>query len=73
MKVLKEWKLLVRKAWSLRFMAIAAVLSGLEAIAPFAAPWLGQRTFALIMFGVVAAAFVARLLVQKGVTDERQQ
>jgi hypothetical protein len=73
MKVLKEWKLLVRKAWSLRLMAIAAALSGLEAIAPFAAPWLGQRTFALIMFSIVAAAFVARLLAQKGVTDERQQ
>lgn len=73
MKVLKEWKLLVRKAWSLRLMAIAAVLSGLEAIAPFAAPWLGQRTFALILFSIVAAAFVARLLAQKGVTDERQQ
>lgn len=73
MKVLKDWKLLVRKAWSLRLMAIAAVLSGLEAISPFAAPWLGQRTFALVMFGVVAAAFVARLLAQKGLTYERQQ
>lgn len=70
MKILKDWKLLVRKAWSLRLMAIAAVLSGAEAAAPFAAPWLGDRTFALIMFSIVAAAFVARLLAQKGVTNE---
>ena len=73
MKMLNEWKLLLRKAWSLRLLGIAAVLSGLEAIAPFAAPWLGQRAFALLMFSIVAAAFIAPLLPQKGVTDERQQ
>lgn len=70
MKLLQDWKLLVRKAWSLRLMAVAAVLSGLEAVVPLTAPWLDRRTFALIMFGIVAAAFVARLLAQKGVTDE---
>lgn len=72
MKMLDNWKLLVRKAWSLRLLALAAVLSGLEAIAPFAAPWLGQRTFAVLMFSIVAAAFIARLLAQKETTNEQQ-
>jgi hypothetical protein len=73
MKMLNNWKMLLRKAWSLRLLALAATLSGFETIAPFAAPWLGQRAFALLMFSIVAAAFVARLLAQKGMTDEQQQ
>ncbi len=71
MKFLKDWKLLLRRAWSLRLLALAAILSGVEAIAPFAAPYLSQQRFGLLMFTIVAAAFVARLLAQKGVTDER--
>lgn len=72
MKILTDWKLLLRRAWSLRFLAVAAALSGLEAIAPFAAPWLSQRAFALLMFLIVAAAFVTRLIAQRGVNDGRQ-
>lgn len=72
MKILKDWKLLVRKAWSLRLLALAALLSGLEVVVPFTAQWLSQRAFAALLFLIVAAAFVARLFAQKGVTYDRQ-
>lgn len=61
----KDWKKLIKKAWSIRLLLLAGLLTGLEACAPIFEPYFGQRTFAIIVFVIVALAFVSRLLAQK--------
>jgi hypothetical protein len=54
----------LRHAWSVRFIAIAGLLSGIEAALPMfgfqPSPWLSGVTLL-----VVTAAFVARIIVQR--------
>jgi len=35
MTLLEDWKEVLRKAWSIRFIVLAGVLSGIEVILPF--------------------------------------
>jgi hypothetical protein len=70
MELIENWKLILKKAWSLRLLTAAAVLSGAESIAPFAQNYLPPRLFAATMFAIVCLAFAARLLAQKEVSDE---
>lgn len=63
MKLYDNWLTLVKKAWSLRFIAIGFLLTMLEYIIPSLAvePW---------VIGVfMAAAGIARLVAQKGVDE----
>jgi hypothetical protein len=54
-----NWKDILKKAWSVRLMIVAAILTGLEALLPFfAVP-------KLLMFGLVASGLLARLMAQK--------
>jgi hypothetical protein len=64
-----NWRQIVKRAWSVRLIAGAAVLQGGEVILP---PFFGrvpdrQRVmFAIVMLLVIAGAFVSRIVVQKG-------
>lgn len=66
MRLDPRWRDITRRAWSVRLLVLAGVLTGLEAVisvydlSVFSAP-----TRALITFFVIAAAFVARLLAQR--------
>ena len=66
MQLYPNWKELVRRAWSIRLLVLAGVLSGLEVILPFFSEDMPRNLFAVLSFFAVAAAFVARLVVQKG-------
>lgn len=50
-------------------MIIAGMLSGVEAIIPYFSDSLPKGLFSLLSFVFVAAAFVARLVAQEGVTN----
>lgn len=68
MSLRSDWRLLVRRAWSVRLMALAGALTGLEAVFSTAgADWLPVPTWArmLLIFGVIGGAFAARLIAQK--------
>lgn len=65
MKLYDNWKTIVRKAWSVRFMAAAGVLSGVEVALPFFQDAFPRGTFAALSGAFVGAAFVARLVAQK--------
>ena len=65
-----NWRTILRRAWSLKFMAIAAILTGCEAVVMVTGiDWIplphGARLG--LLFVVIAAAFVARLVAQKDV------
>ena len=62
-----DWKTILRHAWSVRLMIVAALLSGLEVALPLLQGFLPIRpgVFALLSGLVVAGAFVARIVAQK--------
>jgi hypothetical protein len=64
-----SWKLIVRKAWSIRLLVLAGLLSGVEVILPFFADSLPRGLFAALSFTAVAMAFIARLVAQKEFGD----
>jgi hypothetical protein len=67
MKLYDNWKEILRKAWSIRFMVIAAVLSGIEIVLPMFADQFPRNTFAILSFVFVGAAFVSRIVAQRDV------
>ena len=66
MKLYDNWKDILKRAWSIRFMVLAAVLSGIEVILPFFNESIPKNIFAALSFVCVSAAFVARLVAQRG-------
>jgi hypothetical protein len=63
--LVSDWKDILKKAWSIRFIILAGVLSGLEVILPFFSDAIPRGTFALLSFSAVSAAFVARIIAQR--------
>ena len=74
MKLVADWRRVLKRAWSIRLMLLAGLLSGLEVILslPDIADRLDwpQGILAAASGLVTAAAFVARLLAQNGASDE---
>lgn len=67
---LLDWKNVLLRAWSVRFMALAAILSGAEvALAFWVPPW-PSGVLAALSGVVTAAALVARFMVQKNMGDK---
>ena len=64
MKLGTNWRVIVRKAWSFRLGAVAALLSGAEVIVPLFADTMPRGAFAVLSFVTVVAAMVARLIAQ---------
>ena len=67
-----EWRKIVRKAKSIRYMVLAAILTGCEAvISTVGADWLPVPQWArmLIILLVIGGAFASRLVAQKGYDD----
>lgn len=71
MNLLPNWKLVLTKAWSIRFLVLAGVLSGIEVALPLLGDTLPipTGTFALLSLVITAAAFVARIVSQKDFND----
>ena len=74
MKPVSNWRVVLRKAWSIRLMILAALLSGLEVALPLLDGYLPipAGAFAALSGLTVSGAFVARLVAQKGVSDADQ-
>ncbi len=65
--LLPDWKRVLRRAWSIRLMLLAGLLSGLEAILPIVmdiVPW-PRWLASTVISTVVGLAFVTRLLAQQ--------
>jgi len=60
-----EWRRIIRHAWSVRLLFVAAILSGLEAALPYLPLPIPPGALAGLTVVVVAAAFVARIVAQK--------
>ena len=67
MKLYDNWRQILRKSWSLRFIILAGILSGCEVALPLIGDHFDQGTFAALSFVFVCAAFIARLVAQKDI------
>ncbi len=73
MNLIPDWKLIARKAWSVRLMAIASILSGCEAVLPYAEFVLPRGSFALLSFVIVTLALLARFVAQRDIQDASKE
>lgn len=71
MKLLSNWRGVLERAWSIRLMILAALLSGGEVAAPYldGVVDLPQGVFAAMSGLISAAALLARLLAQGNIPD----
>lgn len=62
----------LKRAWSIRFLAIAGILTGLEAGLPYIDQWIyvPRGLMALLTMVVICAAFIARTVAQKSITKD---
>lgn len=65
-----DWKLLLRKAWSIRFMAMAAVFGTGEAMLPLFTDAIPRNALALLTLISIAGGMWSRLIVQKDVSGQ---
>lgn len=60
-----DWHFVLTRAWSVRFMVLAAILSGLEVALPYIPLSVPDRTFAILSGVVTAAALISRFVAQQ--------
>ena len=65
MQIKHDWRDVVRRAWSVKFMALAFVLTMAEVMLPFFSDAVPPKLFAVLSGLAVAGAFVSRLIAQK--------
>lgn len=69
--LVSNWRDVLRRAWSVRLLILAGLLSGLEVTLPLidGSVEIPQGIFAALSGLTVGGAFVARLVAQKGLSD----
>ena len=71
MRLIEDWRHVLKHAWSIRFIVLAALLSGVEIVLPMFGDVLPRRFFAVLMFSVTVAASIARLTAQPKMKDRK--
>ena len=69
-KVRKDWKWILRRAWSVKLILVAGLLTGLEVFLPLIfdhgllvfAPWI----YPVVMLALTMTALIARVIAQEG-------
>lgn len=69
MKLDRNWRRILARAWSVRLIALAGVLSGIEVALPFFEPQIRTGVFAVLSALVTCAALVARIAAQKDLDE----
>jgi hypothetical protein len=70
MRLVYDWRRVVRRAWSVRLGALAALLSGVEVVLPLFADAFPRNLFAGLSFLAVVGAMVARFVAQPRMHDD---
>lgn len=70
MQVRSNWRRFLRKAWSVRLMLVASILSGCNAVLPYASDFMSRGTFAGVSFLIVTGALLSQFIVQKDMQDD---
>ena len=70
MQLIANWRAVLLRAWSMRLMFLAAVLSGIESALPSFADLFPPNLFGALTALVVSAAMVARMIPQPSLAPE---
>lgn len=72
MRLVDNWRAVLTRAWSVRLMLLAGLLTGVEAALPFLGELvpLSPGVLAGVTLIIVMGALVARLLAQKSVGEK---
>lgn len=68
-KLVPNWKAVLQKAWSIRLMLLAGLLSGIEVALPFFTDNFHKGIAAGLSLAVTFAALVMRIVAQQDVTN----
>ncbi len=66
-KVRSDWRDVLKKAWSVRFMALAMFFTFLEVVLPFFVDGVPPKMFALLSGAAAVGGLVSRFVLQKGI------
>lgn len=69
MKLIVGWRRVLSRAWSVRLMLLAAVLSAAEVALPFMGDIIEPGSLAILSALSTSGAFFARILAQKDIKD----
>ncbi len=69
MNLLPDWKRVIRRAWSIRFIILAGALTGLEVALPLFGDAMPRGVFAGLSVIASIAALGARVTAQKDAND----
>ena len=67
MKLYPNWRTILRKAWSIRFIFLAGLFSAIEVGLPYFGNQIPAGAFAALTAFFCGAAFIARLVAQRDV------
>lgn len=70
MRLIDNWRRVLRYGWSIRLLVLAGLLSGLEVVLPYCETFIPKNLMAILSLFVTAGAFVARIIVQPKVHDD---
>ena len=70
MKLSSNWKLILRKAWSIRLVVLSAVFSAAQLVIPVYGDMLPRDAFAILSAFACVGAIIARVVTQKEFPDE---
>ena len=70
MKLASEWKCIVQKAWSFRFMVLAGVFTTAETVLPYFTDLIPRGVFTVLTLVAVTGGLISRVIAQKGVTND---
>jgi hypothetical protein len=73
MKLVTEWKLILVKAWSMKFWALSLLLGMFELAVPYLDGRVAAHTFTVLSLLAGIAGMVARLLQQLGLDEPEGQ
>lgn len=65
MSLSPRWKRILRKAWSIRLMLLAGLLTGCEAVLPLYQDAIPRGLFAVLSMFAIAGGMVARVVAQR--------
>ena len=76
-QLIPNWDKVLKRAWSLKLIAIAGLFSGIEAALAILPPewtiWMPAGFWPALTMAVTAAAFGARLVAQDSLKNEEQK
>lgn len=67
MKLLDDWKNILKRAWSIRLWALAAVFEASGVVLPLFVDTMPRTTFSVLALVAAAGGIWARLVEQKGI------